>query len=327
MGNDISRNSSTFDGGGIRYQDIAKINLWNNTISENTARDGGGISFSELETEVFVNNMIWGNTATRNGGAMSFTPDFWYTYLDGFNNTFAHNTAACGGGIHTFGRVNIVLKNMIFWDNIAPDGPEIYMGNSPEPAKLKIRYSDVKGGVSSVYVGTGISFEWGAENIDKDPLFVDEAGHDFHLIFGSPCVDAGDLNAVIKNFDFENDPRKVDGKCDIGADAFHTHFYCTGDFTPGGVVTGTFIGFPHPWHPWETVLFIGAGIKDPPVSTLWGDFYLDAPWTAVEMGLLPFNGVIQVTQQIPGIVPTPQDVPMQALIMNELSNLFVLEVR
>ncbi|MEA3475175.1 MAG: right-handed parallel beta-helix repeat-containing protein [Candidatus Cloacimonadota bacterium] len=45
-----------------------------------------------------------------------------------------------------------------------------------------VTYSDIEGG----FTGTG--------NIDADPLFVEEGNHLYHLLEGSPCIDAGDPN-------------------------------------------------------------------------------------------------------------------------------------
>ena len=66
------------------------------------------------------------------------------------------------------------------------------------PCDVTVRYSDLKGGPSSVYVGTGSTLTWGAGMIDADPLFLDPAGGDYHLQqdpcqpgIVNPCVDAG----------------------------------------------------------------------------------------------------------------------------------------
>jgi hypothetical protein len=50
----------------------------------------------------------------------------------------------------------------------------------------------VEGGLTSVFVESGSTLNWGDGMIDADPLFVSYHGFDFLLRKGSPCIDAGD---------------------------------------------------------------------------------------------------------------------------------------
>src|SRR5439155_5618860 len=65
-------------------------------------------------------------------------------------------------------------------------------------SSVTISYSDVSG--TGVYPGTG--------NINADPMFVNPAARDYHLLPNSPCIDAGDPAA----------PHDPDGtRADLGA--------------------------------------------------------------------------------------------------------------
>jgi hypothetical protein len=114
-----------------------------------------------------VNCTIFGNTATEVGGAGGVWADF-----DG---------TPCGEECPSI--INSIVR-----------------GNSPIDVKdqagaiTDVTYSDIGGG----WIGAG--------NIDADPLFANGPGWDFHLLAGSPCVDAAD-GSVAPALDFEGGER------------------------------------------------------------------------------------------------------------------------
>ncbi|MFH2001896.1 MAG: choice-of-anchor Q domain-containing protein, partial [Planctomycetota bacterium] len=164
---------------------------------------------------------------------------------------------------------------------------------------------------------------WGVEMIDSDPMFASSNTGDFHLTYNSPCRDAGNNDYITELTDFEGDPRIWEGKVDIGADEFYKHFYCTGEFKPDGLIQGNLVGLPNAA---PTGVFVGSGVLESPLSHMWGNFYLESPWLLIPLVPIPSNGVLQIPSRLPD-TPAPYDIPMQALIGWELSNLFVLEVR
>jgi hypothetical protein len=56
-----------------------------------------------------------------------------------------------------------------------------------------------------------------AYSISADPLFVNSAGGDYHLLAGSPCIDAGDDSAVAGTTDLDGNPRVSGNHVDLGA--------------------------------------------------------------------------------------------------------------
>ena len=126
------------------------------------------------------------------------------------------------------------LTNCILWGNTAPTGAQIYNDGT---SSATVSYCDVQGG----WAGTG--------NINANPLFVDADGPDnivgteddnLRLSSGSPCIDAGDNNAVpggiVTDLDglsrFFNDPATSDTGngtppiVDMGAYEYQTHHIC-----------------------------------------------------------------------------------------------------
>jgi hypothetical protein len=177
LGNLIADNCGGYygDGSGIGcYQSWPTI--MHNTIVDNWTHEvayGGGIGCYESHPAI-VGNIIAGNKATEGGGGVSCRESSSALLVD---NTICRNEApdGLGGGLFCSESSPVVI-NAILWGNTAYSGLEIHadVGSSPE-----ITYSDIRGGWS------------GQGNIDARPEFVLPAAHDYRLLWGSPCVDAG----------------------------------------------------------------------------------------------------------------------------------------
>lgn len=89
----------------------------------------------------------------------------------------------------------------------------------------------------------------GVGNIFADPAFLDGPGGDLRLQAGSPCIDAGDHDAVPRSvaLDADGQPRFVDDPdtvdtgmgvpmVDLGAFEFQRDAVCDGDVTGDGLV-------------------------------------------------------------------------------------------
>ena len=151
------------------------------------------------------------------------------------------------------------------------------------------------------------------------------ANDDLHLTYPSPCRETGDNNAVIESYDFEGDPRIAYGTVDMGADEFYTHLYYSGYATPGGKVEAKFVGLPGTS---PVGLCIGSDVLDPPIPSMWGDWYLKFPIIGlIGMPHVPSTGVLIIPGTIPGTTPPPYAIPMQALIGAELMNLCRMNVK
>ena len=117
------------------------------------------------------------------------------------NCTFSGNEARFGAGMYNTGN-SPTVTNCILWG----DTPDEVQGGSPS-----ITYSDVQGGTGQSWFGTGC--------IDTDPLFVNPDVSDFHLQAGSPCIDAGDNDAVPAGVetDLDGNARIFNDIVDMGA--------------------------------------------------------------------------------------------------------------
>ena len=186
----ISNNHSTNDGGGIQLWYTRSV-IRNTLVFGNSADyDGGGVHGWDGGSASMVNCTLTGNHAVRKGGGL----------FGGSGGSFAHST---------FAAVNCIL-----WGNDAAEGAEValdYHGST-----LDVRYSDVRGGESAVFTHSTGTLTWGEGNIDLDPLFV--GGGDYHLVTGSPCIDAG--TRVGTRTDLDGEARPHGQGVDIGSDEY-----------------------------------------------------------------------------------------------------------
>jgi hypothetical protein len=235
--NDTYNNFSGKAGGGIAFGFDCNPKVMNNTIRDNVSNDyGGGIQIYSYTAGTFENNIIKGNSSLGSTGAGGISCRFG-SYPKIANNIIVDNSAAThGGGIRCFEDAtptitnNLVIgndagisgggiecdngafttiTNTILWNNVAPAGTEMWIGPRSGPsAVLTISYSDVKGGMVSVYVNPGSTLNWGPGMIDTNPLFRSLGVGDFHLMaiacgdsVNSPCIDMGDPNILDSLFD------------------------------------------------------------------------------------------------------------------------------
>jgi len=188
-------------GGGI-YCVYSNPKLINSQIANNTADDGGGgICCRESAPEI-IGCLISGNSAEKGGG-------IYCDYSDGpmlINCTLSGNTAEQGPGLACDSNSQVFPSDVSVFNSVLWNGMDSVWNN--DDSDLMIKYCDIQSG----WIGVG--------NIDLDPLFVDPDGGDYHLLPGSPCIDAGDNDAVPDDVmtDLDGYPRFVDdpGRYDIG---------------------------------------------------------------------------------------------------------------
>lgn len=198
--NEERSTSLTGGGGGIHVGEdrFRNVIIMNNYIAHNKSSSaniegrgaGGGIDLNQ-SCSIIKNNVIVFNESYQGGGL-----DIWDgNQLNGAiieNNTIAYNhaTSEFGGGIldGSDGEQN-PIRNCILWGNKARDNLNQISKNA-QGSDIVLEYSLVQGG----YAGTG--------NIDQNPIFQDTVN--FYLDTLSPCIDAGNLNAVYNDVEDSN---------------------------------------------------------------------------------------------------------------------------
>jgi hypothetical protein len=180
------------------------------TITNGSTNYGGGM-YNNSSSPTVTNCTFSGNSAENGsdnyGGGMCNISSSSPTVT---NCTFSSNTATWGGGMYNAYYSSPTVTNCILWG----DSPDEIFNGGPSTSTPTVSFSDLQGGWPANTVD-------GGGNIYVDPLFVDADGPDntigteddnLYLLDSSPCIDAGDNEAVPAgiSFDLDGNPRFVD---------------------------------------------------------------------------------------------------------------------
>lgn len=273
VGNSISGNSADL-GGGIGCENSDSTILRNSIEFNVSNQSGGGIRCDKQSSPPMRGNFVTGNISTNGMGGGIYCGSSCVSEITG--NTIAGNSAGIGGGgLATYYYAHPVVANTILWDNTAPSGPEIWIGDAARPSDLTISYSDVEGGIIPVFRDAGCTLQWGNGMIDIDPDFIETRDNDYHLCWDSPCRDVGDNNAPgIAAKDRDGNPRIALGTTDIGADEYYYACYYVEHASPGTMLRIKVIGYPGA----PVAIALGSSVLGTPINTPWGGLYLPMPF-------------------------------------------------
>jgi hypothetical protein len=220
----------------------------NCTFIGNSAVKYGGGMWNYSSSPTLTNCTFTGNSADtgggmRNSGSSSPTVT---------NCTFSGNSADnYGGGMYNRDSSSPTLTNCILWgDTAAVDGNEIALYDF---STIDVNYCDIKGGQTDIYKeDSNCTVNWGTGNISANPLFLADIPDQVRLLATSPCIDAGDNNAVPADtadldndgntveptpFDLDGRPRFADGDCNgtaiVDMGAYEFAWVYLGDFAGG----------------------------------------------------------------------------------------------
>ncbi|MDO9576599.1 MAG: FlgD immunoglobulin-like domain containing protein [Candidatus Cloacimonadales bacterium] len=233
IGNKIFDDSSSGLGAAIEVTSSADVLISQNIIANNHSSNAtGGIQCTNSPIEI-SNNILANNTGSYGAFILKTASDAILT-----NNTIANNEAT-GSHPHPFFIFNSapIIKNCIIFDS-----NEIFYTSGT----VNVEYTCISGG----YEGTG--------NIDADPLFINPSGGDgfafnglnanWALQEGSPCIDAGDPDAMYNDLDGSRN--------DMGAYGGPNGMIPTGvNDDPIAVVSNSNINvYPNPFNPQTSIV-------------------------------------------------------------------------
>ena len=223
----ISKNFATEYGGGIYFNGGGNVS--NCAISENTAGDasisagrGGGVSFlngGTVNNSVIKNNMVLSKgdlTEVGQGGGV-------YCWGGTLNNCLisgnvAGMQASEGGGVYS-DIIGGTLNNCTVVDNYVRDTAGGVYGGTMRNCIVENNYNHVE--KDNYLDGTFVyscttPLPTGEGNISNNPMFEYASTGNYHLAFGSPCINSGTNAYVVGNRDLDGNPRIVGGRVDMG---------------------------------------------------------------------------------------------------------------
>jgi len=174
------------------------------TLSRMTVENCSNVGISSTAELTIINSLL-----NNNGYAGVQTYSNGNTKI--INSTITGNshgvTCANDGG-------SMELINTIIWNNTRP----FSLNGSYRPVSLRIEYCDIQGGREGIETTGDVSIDWGKDNINKNPLFVDLDTEDFHLSDQSPCIDRGNsMGAPATDIEGNSRPSPTGTNPDMGA--------------------------------------------------------------------------------------------------------------
>lgn len=216
----LTVNAATRNGGGAFGGTLIGCTM----VRNQAELDGGGAYASLIN-----NSLIISNHAAAGGGAFYGT----------LNNCLVLTNSAGEGG----GGFRADMNNCTVVGNSA-NGPGggVYLAPYASITNCIVYYNTGVGSFSNYaqgYTSNSLSYccttpmptvpSSGVGNFTNAPLFVNLAGGNFHLQSSSPCINAGLNLSVVRNKDFDGNPRNVGGTVDVGVYEFQapTSVLCT----------------------------------------------------------------------------------------------------
>jgi formylglycine-generating enzyme required for sulfatase activity len=177
-------NEADFGGAIFNTTKLPELSVINCMFSGNKAVVSGGAVCSAMSV-ARLENCLFSENSAQYGGAIQNSAN---GTMEIVNSTFYGNSADWGVAVRVLENAATTIVNSILWDEGSGDEISLYESD------IMVQYSNVRGG----YAGEG--------NINADPLFANPAENNFELLDGSPCIDAGNPDAVYDDVSNSDNP-------------------------------------------------------------------------------------------------------------------------
>ena len=215
----LLKNSSGRGGGIFAVSADTSVQLSAVQVIENDVfYTGGGIYVQGGATAEITGSVLLGNTAAFRGGGVDVSP---FSSAAVQDSTISDNVVLSvvdpdsygGGGVSVAGSASmaeLTILGTVLWGNTSPGfGGDLRCATFAEVHATHCNIGDIYGTLTT-----------SNSVISADPLFASPEAGDFHLLYGSPCIDAGMTNYGGGTVDMDGEARPFGAAVDIGADEF-----------------------------------------------------------------------------------------------------------
>lgn len=193
----LYNNKSSTNGAAV-YSEYSNINIKNSEIYDNNSKTYAGGLYYKQSSGYIYNCIIRDNKGDSSVGGIGLYNN---SKINILYSIILNNIApTSGGGIYNSGSPQSGIKNSIIWNN----GDDLANVSS-----AMISYSNIEDGD---YVNTN-------GNISANPKFRNLDRKDFHLQYGSPCINKG-IDPSVNIVDIDNEIRPDVTQYDMGIDEF-----------------------------------------------------------------------------------------------------------
>lgn len=203
-----------FNGAGINNEVNCDPLIRDCIFSSNLANFGAGI-FNYVNSNSTVNNCL----LYENSSSALYEEDSDVVYT---NCTIADNNGFTGGAIFLKSASNTTFNNFIIYNNTATTGDEFYLQDN---STITLNHCIFNNSAGYAFIQGGSSIISSNDNLNSDPLFIDDSNDDYRISLSSPAIDAGDNTYNYETYDIRGSDfgRKLNnsdasaGIIDIGA--------------------------------------------------------------------------------------------------------------